>query len=240
MKTSATVVLATLLLAGLVFLPSCGGGDYPPPVKPDLATAPPEASPPASQPAAPPAVAQPAGPPTTFFGSGSRADHVCYVIDRSGSMIDTFQFVRQEMLISISRLRPSQDFHVLLFAEANPKELMHRRLVPASDRYKQDVADFLDSIRAEGKTDPIPALLRAFDVLAKADASKPGKVIYLLTDGVFPDSQAVLQAIRARNADKGVIIHTFLYGNKPPEAEKVMKDIAAENGGKYKFVSADE
>ena len=227
MKTISIPALATLLLAGLVCLPSCGGGDWPPPVKPDLATA-------------PPAVAQPAGPPAAFFGSGSRADHLCYVVDRSGSMIDTFDAVRTEMLVSIARLRSSQDFHIILFAEGNPKELMHRRLVPATDRYKEDVATFLETIRAEGKTDPIPALLRAFDVLAQADPSKPGKVIYLLTDGVFPDNQAVLKAIRARNADKGVIIHTFLYGNKPPEAEKVMKDIAAENGGKYKFVSTEE
>jgi uncharacterized protein with von Willebrand factor type A (vWA) domain len=185
------------------------------------------------------------GPKTKFFdpgGGGGNAYHVVYVIDRSGSMIDTFGSVRQEMLISISHLRPPQDFHVILFAAGAPKELEHRRLVPATGSYKGDVGRFLEPIRAEGKTDPVPALNRAFDVLAGADPKLPGKLIYLLTDGVFPDNQKVLDVIRKRNAGakKDVLINTFLYGNRPPEAEKVLQTIAAENGGLYKFVSADE
>ena len=184
-------------------------------------------------------------PKSSFFGTGGGGNvyHVCYVIDRSGSMIDTFDAVRQEMLVSISRMRPIQDFHIILFAEGSPKELEHKRLVSATDRYKEDAAKFLEPVRAEGKTDPVPALNRAFDVLASADITKrQGKLIYLLTDGVFPDNAKVLDAVRKRNGGdkKTVLINTYLYGNRPPEAEKVLQAIAAENGGRYKYVSSDE
>jgi len=186
----------------------------------------------------------PITPKTSFYGLSTNAHHVCYVIDRSGSMIDTFEIVRTETLISIGRLRPFQDFHVILFADGggNNFELEHRRLVPAIDRYKEDSARFLEPVRGGGKTDPVPALNRAFDVLGNADPRRPGKVIYLLTDGAFPDSQKVLDTIRKRNtgAAGDVIINTFLYKNRPPEAVKVMKDIAAQNGGQYKFVGSDE
>ncbi|OQB80830.1 MAG: DNA-directed RNA polymerase subunit P [Planctomycetes bacterium ADurb.Bin126] len=186
---------------------------------------------------------QGSGPRSSFFGSGGgNVHHIVYVIDRSGSMIDTFQFVRAEMLISISRLRPMQDFHVILFAEGHPKEMEHRRLVPAIDRYKESAAMFLEPIRAEGRTDPVPALERAFDVLAQADPRRPGKLVYLLTDGVFPDNAKVVACTSKRNGTgkDHVFINTYLYGNKPPEAEKVMIDIAKQSGGKYKYVSADE
>ena len=84
------------------------------------------------------------------------------------------------------------------------------------------------------------AIERAFAVLARADQRRPGMLIYLLTDGNFPDNAAVLATIRKLNVDKKVSINTYLYGRRPPEAEKVMRLIAKENKGRYKYVSADE
>ena len=180
------------------------------------------------------------GPRSNFFGHGGNAYHIVYVIDRSGSMVETFDTVRNEMLISISRLRKEQDFHVILFAKGPPKESASRRLAPAIPRYKEEAAAFLDSVRAAGQTDPIPALERAFQVLARADRRRLGKLIYLLTDGNFPDNASVLAAVRKLNKEREVHINTYLYGNKPPEAVRVMVAIAKENGGRYKYVSQDE
>jgi len=179
------------------------------------------------------------GPRSSFFGSGGNAHHIVFVVDRSGSMVDTFDYVRKEMLRSISRLRPPQDFHVILFAEGPPIENAPKRLVPAEFVYKEQVAEFLQSARAQGQTDPVPALKRAFAVLSKSNRL-PGKLIYLLTDGVFPDNQKVISAIRAANRGTEALINTYLYGSRPPEAEEVMKQIAEENGGRYRYVSPDE
>jgi DNA-directed RNA polymerase subunit RPC12/RpoP len=180
-----------------------------------------------------------AGPKASFFGSGGNAHHIVYVVDRSGSMIDTFEFVKREILKSVSRLQEVQDFHVILFADGPPIENTPKRLVPAQYAYKDELAQWIADKRPSGQTDPVPALERAFSVLAKADESRPGKLIYLLTDGVFPDNDAVLKAIRARNRGKKILINTFLYGARPAEAEDVMKEIAQQNGGRYTYVSSD-
>jgi len=184
------------------------------------------------------------GPASKMFGvRGGNVYHVVYVIDRSGSMVDTFEQVRQELAISIGELQEIQDFHVILFAEGPPIEYGPKRLVPAAARHKEGVATFLEGVRAEtdakiGGTDPTLALMRAFGVLQ--GAGKGGKLIYLLTDGEFNNNEMVLAAIRQWNASKSIHINTFLYGRRPPEAERVMKQIADENGGRYKYVSLDE
>lgn len=183
------------------------------------------------------------GPKSTFFGSGGNAYNVVYVVDRSGSMIDTFSDVKNEMARSIGRLRPTQMFHVILFAEGRPVENPPRKLVPASPRNKKEVAVFLQSpdVIPEGSTYAIPALQRAFDVLR--GARKQGKLVYLLTDGNFRDpggNDAVLAALNQMNTGttsrQRVHVNTFLYGTKPPSAVEVMTKIAQQNGGRYTFV----
>jgi len=174
---------------------------------------------------------------------GSRAPgagNVVYVIDRSGSMHKTFGLVRKEMLTSISGLSAEQDFHVILFAAGEPLEKKPDTLTPGEDQYKISAAKFLESVEPEGATDPIPALTKAFRVLARAQEDRPGKLIHLLTDGNFPDNQAALAAIRELNKKKDVHINTFLYGQRPKEAEQVLRRIADENSGTYKYVSPDE
>ena len=173
------------------------------------------------------------GPRLFGVGSGGNVHNVVYVIDRSGSMVDTFESVRQAMYRSIGRLQPSQTFQIILFAKHNPKESF-KRLEPATRTNKKKATDFLVSQVVEGETDPVPALKRAFAVLEKV--RKKGRLIWLLTDGEFPDNKAVLRAISIWNKKKKVFIYTFLYGTAPPEAESVMRKIAKENNGKYTFV----
>ncbi|HUT61684.1 MAG TPA: VWA domain-containing protein [Phycisphaerae bacterium] len=179
-------------------------------------------------------------PPTGIGPIVARAHHVLFVIDCSGSMLPLFDQLRLMMLESIGRLDANQqDFHVILFASGKPIEGPARRLVPATRGYKLAACEFLSKVYPSRLTDPLPALRRAFEVMAKADA-RPGKVIWLLTDSEFPDSKKVLDLVRARNADKSVAIYTFLYGNREAVAEGVMKRIAAENGGKFRFISGEE
>ena len=170
---------------------------------------------------------------------GNRLPDVVYLIDRSGSMVDTFEAVRREMLRSIAGMKPNRRFHVVLFADGRPIEKSPRSMTPATDKAKLNLVEFLDPVRASGKTDPIPAINSAFDALEK-DSGGQIAVIHLLTDGVFPDNDGVLNTIRRRNPGRRIQINTILYGNRPPTAEKVMGRIAAENGGEYRFISRDE
>lgn len=175
------------------------------------------------------------GPPgNDLFKQGGRAFNYVYVIDRSGSMIDTFDALRREMKRSIFSLREYQNFHVIFFADDEPEEFGPGRLVPAANLNKKKVAAYLQNVVPRGRTDPVPALERAFAVLQ--GARKRGLVVYLLTDGRFPDNQEALDVIDRLNADRTVQIFTYLYGNRPPEAVAVMKRIAAENNGGYRYV----
>jgi uncharacterized protein with von Willebrand factor type A (vWA) domain len=174
-----------------------------------------------------------------MFGKGGNAHHVMYVIDRSGSMLDTFDYVRREMLNSIARLKPVQDFHVIFFATGAPQENPPQQLVPATPDYTTAAAEFLQTIRPEGQTNPVPAIKRAFEVLDKAD-KRPGKLIYMLTDGVFPDNDAVIKQIAQLNAKKEVLICTFLYDDKSADAVKVLQKIADDNRGHFRQVKSDE
>ena len=181
-----------------------------------------------------------AGPKGKFFGHGGNAHHIVYLIDRSGSMAlgGTFDTVCREMVTSISELNPVQTFHIVLFGDGTTIENPPKSLVDATDDQKKAAAKFLEKQRASGPTDPIPAMNRAFDVLAKADRQKRGKIIFLLTDGVFTaDNDVVLRTIKGRNRGQQVHINTYLYGGQQEkEAVDVMQKIAKENGGKFKII----
>jgi len=212
-----------------------------------LADAPPvEAPGPATRPIEPvgPVATGPA-PPSGFAGAKGDAYHLVYLIDRSGSMVTTFDTIRQEMVKSIEALKPEQDFHVVFFGGRRPVEAPEKKLLPASDENKKAMAEFLAGIPSSGVTQPVPAIERAFAALGRADKRKPGKIIYLLTDGDFSgedrftDNDAVLKAIRTLNADRDVAIHTVLFGKHTKAGEAILKTIATENGGTYRFVAAE-
>jgi hypothetical protein len=168
------------------------------------------------------------GPRTAFYGSGGNAYKVCYVIDRSGSMLDAFDYLRDELKRSIRDLVAQQQFHVVFFSAGRPEELPPGKLVNATQANKEKAFKYLDTVVPGGQTQPGPALERAF-------ACKP-ELIYLMTDGDF-DSK-VIDTLRRLNRDKKVKINTFSFIFKPGEA--LLKQIASEHGGRYKHVSEDD
>jgi hypothetical protein len=178
------------------------------------------------------------GPRSSFFGTGALAHHVVYVLDRSGSMFDTFDDVCRQVLTSLSRLSPQQDFHIILFADGAAMEMPPSALVPPSRANKLAAAEFLEAASPAHQTDPIPAVLRAFDLLEAAGDS-PGKVIYFLTDGLLPDGAGLLRLIAQRNLGGQVRINTYLFGGRDEAAAAVMRRIAEENGGVFKQLNPE-
>ena len=157
------------------------------------------------------------------------ARKIVYVVDRSGSMTDSIDYVKFELKRSIRELPDDKEFHVLFYSSGPCVEMPTRRLVNATERNRQFAYEFIDGIIAQGETDPSDALRRAFTV-------RP-EVIYLLTDGEF--DRAIVGLVRGLNAGGRVRVHTigFLYTRPGTSAEGVLKQIASENGGNYKFVS---
>jgi len=196
------------------------------------------------------------GPPSRIFGLGGNAYHIVYIIDRSGSMASTFQRVQFEMLKSIARLTKEQDFTIILFANNQYIEGPNKRLVLANFDNKIKANNFMENITAQSSTTVLPAIKRAFEVLKYADINKPGRLIYLLSDGDFAGisggskyknlngNEAIIQWLRDNNTSQRqaelVHINTFLYLSKDIEAQNVMKTIAKENSGHFKAISPDE
>lgn len=164
-----------------------------------------------------------------FFGAGGddegEANKIVYIVDRSGSMTDSIDYVKYELKRSIRELGPEKQFHIIFFSSGPALEMPARRLVSATEPNKAKAFEFVDGIIAQGETDPDEAIKRAFAVGAE--------LIYLLTDGEFDKS--VVDTIKTLNKGGKVTIHTigFIY----KDGEKILKDIASQNNGNYKFVS---
>jgi hypothetical protein len=77
-----------------------------------------------------------------------------------------------------------------------------------------------------GGTDPRAALKSGFNL-------KPDTV-WLLTDGQFNDEAGALSVIRHANSKKSVRINTLAFMDR--DGERVLKQIAQENDGTYRFV----
>jgi hypothetical protein len=169
----------------------------------------------------------PAAAHRSFFGIplGNPPRKVVFVLDRSGSMCCSNGFVKFELERCIGDMAESDGFHIIFFSSGPPVEMPPRRLVNATDHNKQLAFEFIDGVIARGETDPSQALERAF-------AAKPD-IIYLLTDDGFDPHVARL--VKDLNKDGKVKVHTIGFLYKTSEA--ILKQIAAENGGTYKFVT---
>ena len=167
-----------------------------------------------------------------FFGAGGAstrgAKRIVYVVDRSGSMLDTFDYVRQELKRSISALRRSQKFRVIFFNSDLPLEGPPGKLTSAIKAQKQRFFAFLDGIVPGGGTDPGPAMRRAL-------ANEPD-LIYFLTDGQFDLS--LVDKLDKWNKSRRTRIFTIAYLDRG--GADLLERIARQHNGEFKFVSEDD
>ncbi len=171
---------------------------------------------------------QPAAPMTRFFSSGGNAYNIVYLVDRSASMIDSIEPLKRELQQRIAGLQPMQKFHIIFFSAGQPVEGPGRELVWATDRNKLLNYEFIDTIKAQGQTDPQWALQRALQMSPD--------LIYLLTDGVF-SSEIAVKMIEWAKLHK-VKINTIAYVME--SGGSVLRKIAEETGGIYRFVPEEQ
>ncbi len=163
-------------------------------------------------------------------GEGQAAKSVVYVMDRSGSMGDTFHTLQKELMRAIGSLGSDQQFNVIWFSEGRPTELFER-LRWATPENKRDAFDAIKAVSPRGQTEPVEAARRALQY-------KPD-VMYLLSDGDFGDQNAKLLNLIARmNREGRTTIHTILFVLDSMDAgERILRRIAETNRGTYKHVS---
>ncbi len=110
--------------------------------------------------------------PISFAGvSTGAARSIVYVIDTSGATLTSLSYIRQRLLQSIDRLSPTQRFQVIAFRQIGESthtlpELSSRRnkLPRATRANKQAVADWLEGMPAQGRSNPVDGLAAALEL----------------------------------------------------------------------------
>ena len=161
----------------------------------------------------------------SFFGLEVRGNKFIYVVDRSGSMkIGRLARAKAELVRSINELDDKMEFMVIFYNEGYTA-MPAKRPVKAIGDNKQLCFDMIERINAKDGTEPADAMLKALSF--KPDA------IWLLSDGEF--DVEVVSEITKGNAGRRTSVNTIAFFSR--EGEKVLKKIADNNKGRYRFVS---
>jgi hypothetical protein len=178
-----------------------------------------------------------AGIQAKFFGSGGNAHKIIYIVDASGSLIDTLPFVIKELKRSISELSDKQQFTVIFFQAGREVEVPPRGWKYATPENKTKVANWITleqgNIIPRGSTDPVAAIKLAMRY-------KP-ELVFILSDNITGkgryevDRSDLMALLEQSNKDKKIKINTiqFLY----PDPLKTLETISKAHGGVYKFVT---
>jgi len=185
------------------------------------------------------------GARATMYGSGGNARRIAYIIDASGSLLDSMPFVINEIKRSISKLSNRQSFTVIFFQGENVIEIPPKGLKKANSENKQRIIDWIDldsgNIVPKGRSTPVKAIKVALRY-------KP-QLVFLLSDNITGQGQYEMNQERllaeikkANTAHTKINTIQFLY---PDPLAKVglkptMELISESTGGIYKFVDGRE
>jgi hypothetical protein len=178
---------------------------------------------------------------TSFLGSGGNARKLAFIIDASGSLVDTFPYVIEELKKSIQQLSARQSFTVIFFQGNSAIEVPPAGLKRATPENKQAVVQWLDARRVtpQGGSSPVKAIRLALEY-------KPD-LMYMLSDNITGagrgryeiDQQQLIGQIEDANTS-GTKINTIQFLYEDPLEEfglpGTLKLIADRSGGHYKFV----
>lgn len=172
------------------------------------------------------------GPRVSFIGVGGNARRIVYLVDASGSMTDAVDRLKAALVASIDKLVPIQEFNVVVFRDKDVLVLNKSGLIRATTANKQRAFEWVaKEYYVSGMTDPMPAIRTSFSL-------RP-ELIYVLTDGFdqIASFDELKDEFRKQNAGNKVKINTLLIRSRnEPELERVMKEIADQNGGVFKAV----
>ena len=170
-----------------------------------------------------------------FGDPGGNVTRVAFLCDASGSMMQKMPVLERELAKAVDGLKPVQAFNVIFFQGSEPFAFNRHALIQATPVNKRSVGKFLEEVTPAGSSDPLPGLKLAF-------GQKP-QLIYLLTDGDFPDNNQVLRQINELNKEHKVKINTVAFVSKADtdvDFIALLRKVAADSGGTFRKVLADD
>lgn len=163
----------------------------------------------------------------SFFGTKAKGNRFVFIIDKSLSMLAQSRFTRAkaELIRTLKSLPPEARFMVYFFSDGFEKLPVNTMpaAVPENIRMAEN---WINGRRPDGTTHPVGAIADGFRL-------QPDTV-WLLTDGRFNRDDQVLNLLRQVNPKAKARINTVAIMD--PAGEKVLKQIAGQHDGTYRFV----
>ncbi|MEM1099185.1 MAG: hypothetical protein AAGH92_10400 [Planctomycetota bacterium] len=179
----------------------------------------------------------------SFFGLPA-GDRTVYLLDASGSLLDTLPFAIEELYRSVRTLDDRQQYAVVFFNGDGVIEAAPGQMKPATRENLTQTLTWLEprlaNVRAKGRPD-------AADALAHALTLRPDTII-LLSDGVTglrdPAADRRRLVTLLERLGRGVAVHTIQFIDPDPLAARgrlgTLELLASLSAGQHRFVSLAE
>jgi VWFA-related protein len=169
----------------------------------------------------------------TFFSDEDTPVSVAIVIDDSGSMREKLGPVIAGTLHFARRSHPDDELFAIEFNE-QVRDALGGRSIKADDAPALESA--LRTLVPQGRTALYDAVMQGLQRLEQA--SRPRKVLVLMSDGGDNASRATLDAVLARARDSNVTIYTIgLFAPGDPDTNPGLLKRLAELTGGERFLS---
>ncbi|MGQ9589417.1 MAG: HEAT repeat domain-containing protein [Planctomycetota bacterium] len=149
-------------------------------------------------------------------------------VAKSGKQARKIDVLKKELVRVLKVLPADAAINIVTFhATYNSWQ---KQLVPLAGRGRAMAVAYVEGLQTGVGTN-------VYDTLEHALRDRFVDTIYLLTDGLptrgrYTDAGDILREIGALNRVRGVTIHAIAFG----EPSKLLEDLAAQNGGEYRFV----
>lgn len=175
-----------------------------------------------------------------FFGIHVESSRVLFILDVSGSMLESvygrtagkrggvsrLDVAKQELVQCIKSLEPTALFNVFAFSDGVARWL-DGKIADSSEANRQAAITWIDRLGARGGTNLFDSVQQAFD-------DKDVDTIFILSDGepsvgAEIDPSRIREQIAALNKHRHVKINTIAVGGN----FEVLEWLAADSGGKH-------
>ena len=173
--------------------------------------------------------------PVEILGVKTSRIYVAFLVDCSGSMLESFDQVRQDICVAIQALAEQQYFSLNCFGAKSRQSIFGGRLVRATRSNKEAALELLKRAPVMGMTHLLPALGKTIAALAPANGSA-SQEIFLVTDGAFADPKEIVDIVTQRYKRLKIPIHVLQVACQDEELQKPMRQIAEITSGTYRFV----
>ncbi|MEM8781427.1 MAG: hypothetical protein AAGE65_01105 [Planctomycetota bacterium] len=179
----------------------------------------------------------------SFYGL-SAGRRTVYLLDASGSLLDTLPFAIEELYRSVRTLDARQHYAVVFFNGDGVLEAAPGGMQPASRAHLSETLTWLeprlDHVRAKGRPDAAAALAHAL-------ALQPDTIV-LLSDGVTglrdPAGDRRRLVTLLERLGRGVRVHTVQFIDPDPLAARgrlgTLELLSSLSGGRHRFVGLDQ